>query len=53
MAYKIKGTYKKTGRRVNVTTRKFKTKKEAKEYNKLVLGSGGKKRFKGIRYEKV
>ena len=48
--YKIRATYKKTGKRVWASTRKFRTKAEAQDYAKEVVG---KRRFKGFRYEKV
>ena len=50
MAYKIRATYCKTGNRVWASTAKFKTKEEAQDYAKEVVG---KRRFKGFRYVKT
>jgi hypothetical protein len=50
MAYKIRATYKMTGKRVWASTAKFKTKAEAKEYAELVVG---KKRFSNFNYIKL
>ncbi len=38
MVYKIRATYKKTGKRVWASTRRFRTKASARDYAKEVVG---------------